>query len=80
LPFWPDHDWYHALDPDSYILSDISERPGKAWPNCKEPSCGNYYRLYQTLNCPAMAEELNYEIDGYFNKLKRYVRFGALAV
>jgi hypothetical protein len=60
----PSHNWLHALDPDSYELGDDDDDDdiattssstlqviGNAWPNCKDASCRNYYKRYQTDNC-----------------------------
>jgi hypothetical protein len=51
-PIQPPHAWFHALDPDSYTLADNREDHGNFWP-CRDISCQNYYRSYQTRRCPA---------------------------
>ena len=49
----PSHAWFHALDPDSYVLDDNKARHGNVWPaKCQVPSCGNYYRSFQATRCP----------------------------
>lgn len=47
----PSHEWFHALDPDSYVLSDFPSRHLNVWPTCKNTACRNYYRSRQTLSC-----------------------------
>lgn len=43
----PTHDWFHAMDPDTY------PRPyaGHALPLCKDKDCMNYYRRPRSLRC-----------------------------
>lgn len=43
-PLKPPHDWFHALDPCLYKLTDDWKDHGSVWPTCKKPSCRNYYR------------------------------------
>ncbi|KAK0742107.1 hypothetical protein B0T21DRAFT_433802 [Apiosordaria backusii] len=50
-PIIPPHEWYHALDPNSYELGDDCEAVGKVWPVCHEVNCGNYYGTYQVTHC-----------------------------
>lgn len=57
----PGHAWFHALDPDSYALSDEADKHGNLLPKCRDPSCRNYYRLYQTLGCPWKHKTLHHK-------------------
>ncbi|KAK0735705.1 hypothetical protein B0T21DRAFT_384489 [Apiosordaria backusii] len=47
----PPHEWLHAVDPDSYQLDDDTSKFGNMWPICKDPSCRNYYRTFQSGIC-----------------------------
>ncbi|KAK3934623.1 hypothetical protein QBC46DRAFT_273420 [Diplogelasinospora grovesii] len=52
----PNHKWFHALDPDSYVLDDTTLE--NVWPSCKDASCRNYHRRTQTLRCPSRGQAL----------------------
>lgn len=60
--FRPNSAWYHALDPDSYTLSHDADKHGTVWPACRNPSCANYYRLYQTLDCCSEGQSMHFEV------------------
>lgn len=68
-PVRPPHEWFHALDPESYVLDDQWDSQGPVWPNCVEPSCRNYYRSSQMMRCPSGSQvQLFYDrstADGY---------------
>ncbi|KAK3382137.1 hypothetical protein B0T24DRAFT_564079 [Lasiosphaeria ovina] len=47
----PNHYWLHAVDPDSYELDNDIDTLGNVWPVCKNETCQNYYKRYQTSDC-----------------------------
>jgi len=41
----PTHDWFHAMDPDTYM------KPQGTPPRCKDRTCLNYYKRPRTIRC-----------------------------
>ncbi|KAK0670283.1 hypothetical protein QBC41DRAFT_336108 [Cercophora samala] len=51
VPIVPPHEWFHALDPDSYEMEDHPVVVGNVWPACRDVACGNYYATRQVTHC-----------------------------
>ena len=49
----PTHDWFHAMDPDSYVQSR------GAGPRCKDRACINYYKRPKTVECNPTEADLH---------------------
>jgi hypothetical protein len=43
---YPRHEWFHAMDPDSY-----PRPPGHELPLCRNRACMNYYRRPGAVGC-----------------------------
>lgn len=54
----PTHEFFHAMNPDTYDLSD----PDCDLPMCKNRACTNYYRRPKVFYCPAPGPFEGYDV------------------